>query len=382
MRTVPCHRGTSAEFRKRPQPGAFSQPRNPGWRHLAKHSRQPDALAHRSTSRQTRQSHAEYAINGRRATRVADVPGEPALTSWLCAIDHKRVGKLYMLSALVFFLAGGMEAMVMRAQLAAPNLRLITPETYNQVFTMHGTTMIFLVAMPVLTGFGVYLVPLMIGANEMALPRLGALSFWLQFFGGLLLYFSFATGAAPAAGWFSYAPFSEKPFSPGPGTDYWALALLMITAGSLSAAVNLIVTVATERAPGMTMRLVPLFVWSTFIASIMVVFALPALAAALVLLLSDRLLFTAFFDPANGGSPLLWQHYFWIFGPPEVYIVVLPAFGMISEIIPVFSRKPIFGYPFVATSTVAIAFLSYGVWVHHMFAVALGRNFLAVFAAA
>ncbi|MGP0073150.1 MAG: cytochrome c oxidase subunit I [Bryobacteraceae bacterium] len=304
------------------------------------------------------------------------------MTAWLCAIDHKRVGILYMLSALLFFLAGGMEAMVMRAQLAAPGLKLVTPEIYDQMFTMHGTTMIFLVAMPVLAGFGVYLVPLMIGANETAFPRLGALSFWLQFFGGLLLYFSFATGTAPSAGWFSYAPLSEKPFSPGPGLDYWALALLAITAGSIGSAINLIVTIATERAPGMTMRLVPLFVWMTLIASIMIVFALPALAASLVMLLSDRLLHARFFDPSQGGAPLLWQHYFWIFGHPEVYIVVLPAFGMISEIIPVFSRKPIFGYPFVATSSVAIAFLSYGVWAHHMFAVALGRNFLAVFSAA
>jgi cytochrome c oxidase subunit 1/cytochrome c oxidase subunit I+III len=305
-----------------------------------------------------------------------------ALAGWLCAIDHKRVGILYMLSALLFFLAGGMEAMVMRAQLAAPNLKLIAPEVYNRMFTMHGTTMIFLVAMPVLTGFGVYLTPLMIGANDMALPRLGALSFWLQFFGGVLLYISFASGSAPDAGWFSYAPLSEKPFSVGPGLDYWALALLLIVGGTVGSAINLIVTVATSRAPGMTMRLVPLFVWTTFITSVMIVFALPALAAALVMLLSDRLLHARFFDPVQGGSPLLWQHYFWIFGHPEVYIVVLPAFGMISEIIPVFSRKPIFGYPFVATSTVAIAFLSYGVWAHHMFAVALGRNFLAVFSAA
>src|SRR5580693_1715174 len=300
---------------------------------------------------------------------------------WLFVTHHKRVGVLYMLSALLFFLAGGMEAMVMRAQLAAPNLKLISPEIYNQMFTMHGTTMIFLVAMPVLTGFGVYLVPLMIGANQTALPRLGALSFWQQLLGGVLLYFSFATGSAPNAGWFSYAPLSEKPFSPGPGVDFWAFALLLIAAASIGAAINLIVTIATERAPGMTMRLVPLFVWMTFVASVMIVFALPALAAALVMLLSDRLLHAHFFDPAQGGSPILWQHYFWIFGHPEVYIVVLPAFGIISEIIPVFSRKPIFGYPFVATSTVAIALLSYGVWAHHMFAVALGRNFLSVFAA-
>src|SRR5580658_3426496 len=245
------------------------------------------------------------------------------MTRWLCAIDHKRVGILYMLSALLFLLAGGMEAMVMRAQLAAPNLKLITPETYNQIFTMHGTTMIFLVAMPVLTGFGVYLTPLMIGANEMALPRLGALSFWLQFFGGVLLYVSFASGSAPDAGWFSYAPLSEKAFSSGPGLDYWALALLLIVGGSIGSAINLIVTIATARAPGMTMRLVPLFVWSTFITSVMILFALPALGASLVMLLSDRMLHARFFDPAQGGSPLLWQHYFWIFGHPEVYIAVL-----------------------------------------------------------
>jgi cytochrome c oxidase subunit I len=302
--------------------------------------------------------------------------------NWLCAIDHKRVGLLYLFSALFFFLAGGVEAMVMRAQLAAPSLKLVDPETYNQVFTMHGTTMIFLVAMPVLTGFAVYFVPLMIGANETALPRLGAFSFWMQLFGGILLYFSFSTGSAPDAGWFSYAPLTEKAFSPGQGLDYWALALLMIAMSSIGSAINLIATIATQRAPGMSMRLVPLFVWMTLVTSIMIVFALPALAASLVMLLSDRLLNARFFDAAQGGAPLLWQHYFWIFGHPEVYIVVLPAFGMISEVIPVFARKPIFGYPFVATSTVAIAFLSYGVWVHHMFAVALGRNFLAVFAAA
>jgi len=302
--------------------------------------------------------------------------------AWFCAIDHKRTGILYLFSSLLFFLAGGLEAMVMRAQLAAPNLKLITSETYDQMFSMHGTTMIFLVAMPVLTGFGVYLVPLMIGANDTAFPRLGALSFWLQFFGGVLLYLSFATGGAPDAGWFSYAPLTEKPFAPGTGLDYWALALLLVVAGSIGAAINLIVTIATSRAQGMAMRLVPLFVWMTLVTSVMILFALPALGAALVLLLSDRMLHAHFFDPTHGGSPLLWQHYFWIFGHPEVYIVVLPAFGMISEIIPVFSRKPIFGYPFMATSTLAIAFLSYGVWVHHMFAVALGRNFIAVFSAA
>jgi cytochrome c oxidase subunit I len=302
--------------------------------------------------------------------------------AWICAVDHKRIGILYMLSSLFFFLVGGMEAMVMRAQLAAPNLKLLDPQTYNQIFTMHGTTMIFLVAVPVLTGFGVYVIPLMIGASGVALPRLNALSFWLQLGGGCLLYFSFASGAAPAAGWFSYAPLSERQYSPGPGIDYWALALLLIGGGAIASAINLVVTIATLRAPGMTIRRLPLFVWMMLVNSVMILFALPALAAALVMLLADRLFGARFFDAALGGSPLLWQHYFWIFGHPEVYILVLPAFGMISEIIPVFSRKPIFGYRFMATSSLAIAFLSYGVWVHHMFAVALGRTFLSVFAAA
>jgi cytochrome c oxidase subunit I len=304
------------------------------------------------------------------------------VAGWIFRVDHKHIGLLYIFSALLFFLAGGMEAMAMRAQLALPNLKLLTPGQYNQIFTMHGTTMIFLVVTPVLIGFGIYLVPLMIGASEMALPRLNALSFWLQVCGGLLLYVSFATGRAPAAGWFSYAPLSEKPYSPSTGSDYWALALLLVTAAMIGAAINIIVTIATLRAPGMTIRRLPLFVWMTLVNSIMIVFALPVLDASLAMLLADRLLHARFFDAANGGSPLLWQHYFWIFGHPQVYIMILPAFGMISEIIPVFSRKAIFGYTSAVLSTVAIAFLSYGVWVHHMFAVALGTSFISVFAAA
>jgi cytochrome c oxidase subunit I len=301
--------------------------------------------------------------------------------AWISRTDHKHIGLMYMLSALLFFLIGGMEAMTLRAQLALPNLKLLTPQLYNQVFTMHGTTMIFLVVVPVLTGFGLYMAPLMIGASDLAFPRLAALSFWLQLCGGIVLYFSFATGAAPDAGWFSYAPLTEKAFSPGAGLNYWAIALLLLSVSVVASAIDLIVTIATRRAPGMTMRRLPLFVWTTFITSLMIVFTQPVLAAAVVMLLSDRVLHALFFDPTRGGAPLLWQHYFWIFGHPEVYIMILPAFGMISEVIPVFSRRAIFGYPLVAASTVAIAFLSYGVWVHHMFAVALGRVFLSVFAA-
>ncbi len=304
-----------------------------------------------------------------------------SFTAWASRTDHKHVGLMYILSALLFFLAGGMEAMALRAQLALPNLKLLTPQLYNQVFTMHGTTMIFLVVMPVLTGFGLYMAPLMIGASDLAFPRLAAFSFWLQVCGGVLLYVSFATGAAPDAGWFSYAPLTERAFSPGPGLDYWAVALLLLAASAVASAIDLVVTIATLRTPGMTMRRLPLFVWMTLVTSLMIVFSQPVLAASLVMLLSDRLLHAAFFDPTRGGAPLLWQHYFWIFGHPEVYIMILPAFGMISEVIPVFSRKPIFGYPLVAASSVAIALLSYGVWAHHMFAVALGPTFLSVFAA-
>jgi cytochrome c oxidase subunit 1/cytochrome c oxidase subunit I+III len=302
--------------------------------------------------------------------------------AWLSTIDHKQIAVLYMLTALFFFVVGGLEAMALRVQLSAPNLKFLAPETYDQIFTMHGTTMIFLVVMPVLVGFGVYLVPLMIGASDMAFPRLNALGFWLTLSGGLLLYVSFLAGGAPDAGWFSYAPLSEKTYSPHAGTDYWALGLLLLSAGSVIAGVNFVVTIATLRTPGMTIRRLPLFVWITLVNSVLILAALPALNAALVMLLSDRLLAAHFFDPTRGGSPILWQHYFWIFGHPEVYVLVLPAFGMISEIIPVFARKPIFGYGFVAASTLAIAFLSFGVWVHHMFAVALGHVFISVFAAA
>ncbi len=304
-----------------------------------------------------------------------------AALDWLSTIDHKQIGILYMLLALFFFLVGGVEAMLMRAQLALPNLKFLAPEAYDQTFTMHGTTMIFLVVTPVLIGFSTYLVPLMIGARDLAFPRLNALGFWLQLAGSVLLYVSFAAGGAPDAGWFSYAPLSEKPYSAHAGLDYWALALLLLGTSTTLAAINFIVTIAALRAPGLTIRRLPLFVWMTLVNSGLIVFAMPALNAALVMLLMDRRLHAHFFDAAQGGAPLLWQHYFWIFGHPEVYILVLPGFGMISEIIPVFSRKPIFGYDFVAASTLAIAFLSYGVWVHHMFAVALGKVFLSVFAA-
>jgi cytochrome c oxidase subunit I len=301
--------------------------------------------------------------------------------AWISTVDHKRIGILYMMISLLFFVVGGLEALAMRVQLMRPHFAWMSPTTYNQLFTMHGTTMIFLVVMPVLIGFGNYFVPLMIGARDMAFPRLNALSVWLLAAGGILLYVSFLMGGAPAAGWFAYAPLSERPFSTTPGMNYWAAAQLTLGISTIAAGVNLITTILTRRAPGMSMKLVPLFVWMNLVNSFLILLALPALNVSVVMLMVDRLLTGNFFQSLTGGSPVLWQHFFWTFGHPEVYIMVLPAFGMISEIIPVFARRPIFGYGFVAASTVAIAFLSYGVWVHHMFTVGLGHLFDAVFAA-
>jgi len=294
--------------------------------------------------------------------------------AWVATVDHKRIGILYLLTALFFFAIGGIEALLIRVQLARPNAHVLSPEAFNQIFTMHGTTMIFLVVMPTLVGFANYLVPLMIGARDMAFPRLNALGYWLFPFGGLLLHWSLLAGGAPSAGWFSYAPLSETPYSSTHGTDYWILAILVLGIGSVSGAINIIATVVTLRAPGLTIRRLPLFVWMTFVTAILIALALPVLNAALVMLLIDRRLDAHFFQANGGGSAILWQHLFWTFGHPEVYIMALPAFGMISEVIPVFSRKPIFGYEFVAGSTVAIALLSFGVWAHHMFAVGLGHR--------
>ena len=248
------------------------------------------------------------------------------------------------------------------------------------MFTMHGTTMVFLVGMPILTGFANYFVPLMIGARDVAFPRLNAFGYWLVPLGGILLHYSFLTGSTPNAGWFNYAPLSERAYSSLQGVDYWLIALLVLGIGSVSSAINLIVSIVICRAPGMSLQRVPMFVWVMFFTSMLIVLAIPALNSALVLLLIDRTLGSSFFDPSRGGNSLLWQHYFWIFGHPEVYILALPAFGIISEVIPVFSRKPIYGYELVASSTVAIGILSMGVWAHHMFAVGLGGAYDVFFA--
>jgi cytochrome c oxidase subunit I len=303
------------------------------------------------------------------------------LYGWITTVDHKRIGILYLLAALFFFIIAGIMAMIMRLQLAVPNNTLISPTVYNQLFTLHGTTMIFLVGIPMLIGFGNYFVPLMIGARDMAFPLLNSMSVWMLIFGGILLYFSYVAGDPPAVGWFSYAPLSESAFSSGPGVDYWIAALLVLGVSSVATGVNFAATILSLRAPGMAMRKLPLFVWMMFITAFLIIFALPPLNACLVMLLMDRQLSTYFFGPLRGGSAILWQHFFWAFGHPEVYILALPAFGMISEVLPVFSRKPIFGYEFVASSGVLIALLSFTVWAHHMFAVGLGHATDGFFAA-
>ncbi len=300
---------------------------------------------------------------------------------WISTVDHKQIGIMYLWSAIFFFLVGFTEAMLMRIQLARPENSFLTPEAYNQIFSMHGTTMIFMVLTPMLIGFGTYLLPLMIGANEMAFPRLNAFSFWSFLLGGILLYFSFLAGGAPDVGWFSYAPLSEQNYSSSPGVDYWAISLLLMGIGTIGAALNFVVTTLTMRAKGLKLNRLPLFVWMIFVNSFLILSAFPVLNAGLVMILMDRLMNAHFFITGSGGNAVMWQHLFWTFGHPEVYILALPAFGIVSEVIPVFSRKPIFGYGFVAASTVAITLLSFGVWAHHMFAVGLGTTFNAFFAA-
>ncbi|WP_196885565.1 cytochrome c oxidase subunit I [Aureivirga sp. CE67] len=303
------------------------------------------------------------------------------ILQWISSTDHKQLGILYLWVSLFFFLIGGFEAMLMRLQLAWPGLQIVSPQTFNELFTMHGTTMVFLVLMPTLIGLATYFLPLMIGANEMAFPRLNAMSLWMTLFGGLLLNFSFLAGGAPDAGWFSYAPLSEKNYSFSSGLDYYSIGLIVTGIGSIGAGLNFVITTLTMRIKGMRLRKVPLFVWMVFINSFLILAAFPLLNAGLVMLLIDRQLGSHFFLPNTGGSALLWQHFFWAFGHPEVYILALPGFGIISEVIPVFSRKNIFGYTTLAATTVFIALLSFGVWAHHMFVAGLGNPINTFFAA-
>jgi cytochrome c oxidase subunit 1 len=298
------------------------------------------------------------------------------VTSWLTTTDHKRIGILYIVTSLLFFGAGGIMALLIRSQLATPNEHVVGTDTYNQLFTIHGTTMVFLFVVPILAGFGNYLVPLMIGARDMAFPRLNALSYWLFLFGGVVLLCSFlAKGGAASASWTMYPPLSGKEFSPGHGVDLWILSIHLLSIASLIGAINFVVTIVNMRTAGMSWLRMPLFIWSILTYAILLILVLPVLSGGLTLLLIDRNFSGShFFKPDQGGSVVLWQHVFWFFGHPEVYIMILPAFGMISEIIPVFSRKPIFGYKAVAFSTLGIAFFSMLVWAHHLFTTGYGNG--------
>src|SRR5437867_2294788 len=290
--------------------------------------------------------------------------------SWFTTVDHKKIGLLYGFSAFAFFLIGGVEALLIRSQLAKPDNTLLNANQYNQIFTMHGITMIFLFVMPMSAAFFNYLIPLMIGARDVAFPRLNAFSFWVFILGGLFLYSSWFLGGAPNGGWFGYPPNSTT--DPSIGMTFYALGLVITGIASSAGAINLAVTVVNMRAPGMTLFRMPVFVWMGLTVQFLLVFALPIITVALFEMLFDRRWGTHFFDPTAGGQPLLWQNLFWLFGHPEVYILILPAFGIISEILPVFSRKPLFGYQFVVFSGIAIGFIVFGVWAHHMFAVGLG----------
>jgi cytochrome c oxidase subunit I len=300
------------------------------------------------------------------------------LHDWVVTVDHKKLGILYILYALFFLVVGGIEAIIMRIQLIVPHNHFVSPQIFNRMMTMHGTTMIFFMVMPILFGFGTYLIPLMIGARDMAFPRLNAFSFWMTAFGGLLLYFSFiggnglyGAGTAPDVGWWAYAPLTARAFSPGHSTDFWTLALLVSGIGSVGTGVNFIATILCMRCPGMTLGKMPLLAWLNLVVGGMVIFCISPLTAAQIMLLIDRYLGGHFFDTQAGGSAVLWMHFFWIFGHPEVYILVVPAFAFVSEIVPVFSRKPIFGYPIMVAATIAIGFISFSVWAHHMFTIGM-----------
>jgi cytochrome c oxidase subunit I len=309
------------------------------------------------------------------------------LHDWVVTVDHKKLGIMYIVYALIFLVIGGIEATVIRIQLMRPHNDFVSPQVFNRMFTMHGTTMIFFVVIPVMFGFANYLVPLMIGARDMAFPRLNAFSFWLTAFGGLLLYFSFVggnglygAGNAPDMGWWAYAPLTARAFSQGHSTDYWTLALLVSGFGSVGTAINIIATVICMRCQGMTLSRMPLFAWLNLVMAGMVILAICPLTAAQVMLCVDRYLGGHFFDTQAGGSAVLWMHFFWIFGHPEVYVLVIPAFAFLSEIIPVFSRKPIFGYPVMVAATVCIGFVSLSVWAHHMFTVGMNSYANSFFA--
>ena len=307
--------------------------------------------------------------------------GQTGVWSWLTTVDHKRIGILYLFTAFAFFIIGGLEAVIIRAQLQGPNGQLVSAEVYNQLFTMHGTTMVFLAIMPLSAAFFNFLIPLQIGARDVAFPRLNAFSYWVYLFGGIFITLPIFFKVAPDAGWFGYAPLTTKAYSPGVNIDFWVIGLQILGVSSLAAAFNFITTIINLRAPGMTLMRMPMFTWMSFVTQFLLILAFPVITVALVFLLFDRFFGTNFYTVAAGADPLLWQHLFWIFGHPEVYILILPAFGLVSEVLPTYSKKPLFGYPVMVYSGVLIGVLGFGVWAHHMFSVGMGAiadSFFAV----
>jgi cytochrome c oxidase subunit 1/cytochrome c oxidase subunit I+III len=306
----------------------------------------------------------------------------PGILGWLSSVDHKEIGKRYLITAFIFLLIGGVEALIMRAQLARPNQTLLTPAEYNQLFTMHGVTMVFLYALPMLSGFSNYLWPLLLGSRDMAFPRLNAFSYWVFLASGVFIYSTFLIGQAPNAGWFNYVPLAGKEYDPGLNIDVYALGLIFLGVSTTVGAVNFIVSLMRTRAPGMSINRMPILVWGTLTASVANLFAVPALSAACLLLWLDRTFGMHFYDPHAGGQPLLWQHLFWVFGHPWVYALVLPAMGIVSDALPTFCRRPLVGYTAVALATVTTMVVGFGVWVHHMFATGLPGLALSFFGAA
>jgi cytochrome c oxidase subunit 1 len=298
--------------------------------------------------------------------------GHGGLWSWLATVDHKRIGILYLYTALGFFIIGGIEAVIMRIQLQAPNQTVVSAEMFNQLFTMHGTTMIFLAIMPLSAAFFNFLIPLQIGARDVAFPRLNAFSYWVYLFGGIFITVPILFQVAPNGGWFGYTPLTTRAFSPGINIDFWVMGLQILGISSLAAAFNFLTTIINMRAPGMTLMRMPMFTWMAFVVMFLMILAFPVITIALVFLLFDRFFGTNFYNISAGADPLLWQHLFWIFGHPEVYILILPAFGLVSEVLPTHSKKPLFGYPVMVYSGILIAVLGFGVWAHHMFAVGMG----------
>ena len=306
-----------------------------------------------------------------RQTLLATWADRPGLMGWLTTVDHKRIGRRYITTAIVFFVLAGLMAMLMRIQLSQPDNHFLGPDRYNQLFSMHGSVMMFLFAVPVMEAVAVYMVPLMVGARNISFPRLNAFSYWIYLFGGIMIFVAFLGDVGPEAGWSGYVPLSGPDFSPGKRTDFWAQMITFTEVAALCIAVELVATILSMRAPGMTLRRIPLFVWAMLVTSLMVIFAMPSVMVGSTFLITDRLVGTQFYNAAEGGDPLLWQHLFWFFGHPEVYIIFMPALGMISEIVGTFARRPVFGYTAMVLALFATGFLAFGLWVHHMFATGL-----------